>query len=420
MSVEVVMPALSPTMEKGTLAKWLVGIGDPIRPGDPIAEVETDKATMEVEAADEGVLGEILVTEGTDDIPVGTPIAVIRDAGAAGDPPPLKRAVPPAVQPVAASPAPDVVHPVLNTLASAEESIRIKATPLAQRLAAANGIDLSKVDGSGPAGRIVKADLGLVSQHPQTERAVAPALVSPIVSTKETTAQSNIPHERVNLTSMRKTIARRLTESKQTIPHIYLTVDLHMDLLLALRGQINAALAETGIKVSVNDMLIKALALALKEVPDCNVSFTGDSLLRYDRADISVAVSVANGLFTPVVKSADTKSVSAISVECKALAEKARAGSLLPEDYQGGTASISNMGMMGIGKFEAIINPPQAMIIAIGAAEPRPVVSEGAITIATMMTVTGSFDHRAVDGADAAALMNAFRKLIEEPLRLLA
>lgn len=418
MSVEVVMPALSPTMEKGTLAKWLVGIGDPIKPGDLIAEIETDKATMEMEATDEGVLVEILVSEGADDVPVGTPIAVIKDADATGDAPAPKPApAPPVMQPVIASPAPAHPHPVLDALGSDKDAIRIKATPLAQRLAAANGIDLAKIDGSGPAGRIVKADLGIASPTPQVGQ---PATAIPTISTKETRTDVSIPHERVNLTAMRKTIARRLTESKQTIPHIYLTVDLHMDPLLALRGQINAALAATGAKVSVNDMLIKALALALKEVPNCNVSFSTDALLRYTRADISVAVSVPNGLLTPVMKSADTKSVSAIAAECKELAEKARTGSLLPEDYQGGTASISNMGMMGIRNFEAVINPPQAMIMAVGSAEPRPVVSEGEISIATMMTVTGSFDHRAVDGADAAALMNAFRRLVEEPMRLLA
>lgn len=417
MSVEVVMPALSPTMEKGTLAKWLVGIGDPIKPGDPIAEIETDKATMEVEAIDEGILVEILVSEGADDVPVGTPIAVIRDADAVGDLPAPKPAPTQVVQPAIAAPAPAASHPVLNALGSDKDAIRIKVTPLAQRLAAANGIDLAKIGGSGPAGRIVKADLGIASPTQQVGQS---ATAIPTISTKETFADVSIPHERAPLTTMRKTIARRLTESKQTIPHIYLTVDLHMAPLLALRGQINAALAATGVKVSVNDLLIKALALALKEVPNCNVSFSPDALLRYDRADISVAVSVPSGLLTPVIKSADTKSVSAIAAECKELAEKARAASLLPEDYRGGTASISNMGMMGIRNFEAVINPPQAMIMAVGSAESRPVVSQGEITITTMMTVTGSFDHRAVDGADAAELMNAFRRLVEEPLRLIA
>ena len=419
MPAQVFMPALSPTMEKGTLAKWLVGVGDTIKPGDPIAEIETDKATMEMEASEDGVLVEILIAEGADDVAVGTPIAVIREAGEAGDAPARQKSTLPSAEPQTfTQPVPEappqpaskpIPHPALTALAGAEESILIRATPLAQRLAAANGIALDTIGGSGPNGRIVKADIGL---------APPPARTHP--STVVTTAPTNIPHEEVKLTSMRRTIARRLTESKQTIPHIYLTIDLRADALLALRGQINAALADTGAKISVNDMLVKALALALKDVPSCNVSFAGDAILRYDRADISVAVSVPNGLLTPVVKSADTKSLSAIASECKTLAEKARAGSLLPEDYQGGTASISNLGMMGIRNFEAVINPPQAMILAVGSAEPRPIVSEGEITVATLMTVTGSFDHRAVDGADAAALMNALRRIIEEPLRLLA
>lgn len=397
MSIEVKMPALSPTMENGSIAKWLVSIGDRIRVGDPIAEVETDKATMEIEAPDEGMLAEILISEGTDDVPVGTPIAVI---GAAGT----------------ARPSP----------VAALSGDATKASPLARRLAGARGIDLSAVKGSGPNGRIVRADLGIPSVKPYSAGhalapASAPSPASVIAAPQfDFAAQREILHDEVKLSSMRKTIARRLTESKQQIPHIYLTVDARVDALLALRSEINQMLMDRGVKVSVNDMVVKALALALVEVPACNVTFTGDALLQYRRADISVAVSIPGGLITPVIRGAESKALSAIAAETRELAARARDGKLQPADYQGGTASISNMGMMNIRQFDAVINPPQAMILAVGAADQRMVIVDGVATIATMMTVTGSFDHRAVDGADAAAMMNAFRRLIEQPMGLLA
>jgi pyruvate dehydrogenase E2 component (dihydrolipoamide acetyltransferase) len=422
MSVEVKMPALSPTMEKGAIAKWLVKIGDEIRAGDLIAEIETDKATMEVESADEGVVIALLIAEGTQDVPVGTPIALIGEAGEAG-----VAAVPPvaptAVTPVTMRAAPDLAParlsaseavPVVAPMVISQD--RVKASPLARRLAAARAIELDGLAGSGPGGRIVKADLEIASP-------VAPvAAALPVASAStpfDLSAQRDIPHDVIKLSSMRKTIARRLTESKQQIPHIYLTVDVRLDALLALRSEINDTLGTQGIKLSVNDMLVKALALALIKVPQCNVSFAGDTLLLYQRADISVAVSIPNGLITPVVKGAEAKSLSAISTEIKELAGRAREGKLQPHEYQGGTASISNMGMFGIKQFDAVINPPQAMIMAIAAGERRPVVRGDQIAIETVMTVTGSFDHRAIDGADGAAFMNAFRRLIEHPLGML-
>lgn len=424
MSIEVKMPALSPTMEKGSIAKWLVSIGDQISAGDLIAEIETDKATMEIEVSDEGTLVEILIQEGTDDVPVGTPIAII---GAADAKQPSSAAhtkedeLAVVEAPVAPTPVEAVPAPVAGLTASVKVSGNpAKVSPLARRLAGARGMDLSAVKGTGPNGKIVKADLGIPAMQAASQfPATAPAAgISP--PQFDLTAQREIPHEEVKLSSMRKTIARRLTESKQQIPHIYLTIDVRLDALVALRAQINEMLTDRRIKVSVNDMVVKALALALKEVPSCNVTFAGETLLQYHRADISVAVSIPNGLITPVIKGADSKALSAIAAETRELAARARDGKLQPSDYQGGTASISNMGMMNIRQFDAVINPPQAMILAVGAAEKRAVVIDDTVAIATMVTVTGSFDHRAVDGADAAALMNALRRLIEQPMGLLA
>lgn len=410
MTVAIKMPALSPTMEKGALAKWLVNVGDRINIGDPIAEVETDKATMEIEASDEGTLIDIVIPEGTDNIPVGTPIAIIGAADAPPSSPVPQDATSPAQAVVSEKPVAVVSVPEIAPIAT----IATRISPLARRLAAARGIDISAVTGSGPNGRIVKADLGFPSQQTVS---VGPASIA---SQFDLTTQRDIPHDEIKLSSMRKTIAKRLTESKQQTPHIYLTVDTRIDALLSLRAEINAVVCERGIKLSVNDMLIKALALALKEVPACNVTFAGETLLQYRRSDISVAVSVPGGLITPVVKGAESKTLSAIAEETRELAARAREGKLQPHEYQGGTASISNMGMMNIRQFDAVINPPQAMILAVGAAEKRAVAIEDNIAIATMMTITGSFDHRAVDGADAATLMNALRRLIEQPMALLA
>ena len=418
MSIELKMPALSPTMEEGTLAKWLVKVGDSVSSGDLLAEIETDKATMEFEAIDEGVIKEILVAEGTDGVKVGTVIAVIAGEDDDTAPAPKAAAAAPAPKAEVSAPPPPAVTVAAPAPIKATGD-RIIASPLAKRIAADKGIDLAGLSGTGPNGRIVKADL---------EGAKIGATAAPVATTAPTAPtpapvaaiETDIPHEVVKLSNMRKTIARRLTESKQQVPHIYLTVDVRLDALLKLRGELNASLEARGVKLSVNDMLIKALALALVQVPKCNVSFAGDNMLQYARADISVAVSVPTGLITPIVKGADGKSLSAISTEIGELAGRAKEGKLQPHEYQGGTASISNMGMMGIKQFEAVINPPQGMILAIGAGEKRPYVVDDALAIATVMSATGSFDHRAIDGADGAMLMKVFKELVEKPLGLVA
>jgi pyruvate dehydrogenase E2 component (dihydrolipoamide acetyltransferase) len=456
MAIELKMPALSPTMEEGTLARWLVKEGDTVSSGDLIAEIETDKATMEFEAVDEGVVTQILVAEGTDGVKVGTVIAMI--VGEDDDATP----VPPAKAGAAAVTKPTVDG--ANETASAEpvgarvetarrpstgsgltvekktaDGDRIKASPLAKRIAAELGVDLAGVTGTGPGGRIVREDVeaaaggnkktasaepvvagGVAEQQPRVETASRPSTGSGLTVQNQQVPDFGIPHEAVKLSNMRKTIARRLTESKQQVPHIYLTVDIRLDALLKLRGELNAALESQGVKLSVNDMLIKALAKGLVQVPKCNVSFAGDTMLQYSRADISVAVSVPTGLITPIIVDAGSKSVSAISTEMSALAAKAKEGKLQPHEYQGGTASLSNMGMMGIKHFEAVINPPQGMIMAIGAGEKRPYVVDDALAIATVMSATGSFDHRAIDGADGAELMKVFKELVEKPLGLVA
>ncbi|MEO8724408.1 MAG: pyruvate dehydrogenase complex dihydrolipoamide acetyltransferase [Sphingobium sp.] len=424
MSVKIQMPALSPTMEEGTLAKWLVKEGDSVVSGDLIAEIETDKATMEFEAVDEGVIAKILVAEGTEGVKVGTVIALIAgedEAVADVDTPAPAVAAPAAAAPAAPAKPATVAAPAPAPVAAPAQSPgtdRVKVSPLAKRIAAAQGLDLTKVQGSGPDGRIVKADLaGASSAAPAAQAASAPA---PTPAAPIAAQDFGIPHETVKLSNMRKVIARRLTESKQTVPHIYLTVDVRLDALLKLRGDLNASLQSRGVKLSVNDLLIKALALSLMQVPECNVQFAGDTLLKFARADISVAVSLPAGLITPIVTDASAKSISAISTEMKDLASRAKDGKLKPEEYQGGTASLSNMGMMGIKQFEAVINPPQAMILAIGAGEKRPFVVDDALQIATVMSATGSFDHRAIDGADGARLMSAFRELVEKPLGMLA
>lgn len=425
MTIELKMPALSPTMEEGTLAKWMIKVGDTVKSGDLMAEIETDKATMEFEAVDEGVVTEILVAEGSEGVKVGTVIA--RIAGEGEDAKPAPKAVAPvavtAASPVQAEVQPNFPPPNLPAPKSAGD--RIIASPLAKRLAAAQGIDLAGIKGSGPNGRIVKADLegvtpGAVAPAPVAAAAPISAAPAPAPAAPSPIPDFGIPHEAVKLSGMRKTIARRLTESKQTVPHIYLTVDIRLDALLKLRGELNAGLASRGVKLSVNDMLIKALGVALVQVPKCNVSFAGDTMLMYSRADISIAVSVPNGLITPIITDAGAKSISTVSTEMAALAAKAKDGKLQPHEYQGGTASLSNMGMMGIKQFEAVINPPQGMIMAIGAGEKRPYVVDDALAIATVMCATGSFDHRAIDGADGAQLMKVFQELVEMPLGLVA
>jgi len=433
MPIELKMPALSPTMEEGTLAKWLVKEGDEVSSGDILAEIETDKATMEFEAVDEGTIAKILVAEGTDGVKVGEPIAILAGEGedvsdaakAESKTEAPKKPSPPEGEGGAAKaaegeradrPAPSapkeapIPAPSPQPSPARGEGERIKASPLARRIAQDKGIDLSAVQGSGPGGRIVKADLEKAPEKAAAAPAAKPAPVEP----------GEIPHETVKLSNMRKTIARRLTEAKQTIPHIYLTVDIQLDALLKLRSELNAGLESRGIKLSVNDLLIKALAAALIEVPECNVAFAGEHLHKYSRADISVAVSIPGGLITPIIVNADGKTVSAIASEMKDLAARAKDGKLQPHEYQGGTASLSNMGMYGIKQFDAVINPPQGMIMAIGAGEKRPYVINDSLQIATVMSATGSFDHRAIDGADGARLMQAFKRLVENPLGMLA
>jgi pyruvate dehydrogenase E2 component (dihydrolipoamide acetyltransferase) len=432
MPIELKMPALSPTMEEGTLAKWLVKEGDSVAAGDLLAEIETDKATMEFEAVDEGTIAKILVAEGTDEVKVGTVIALIAAEGESLDAP--AKAAEPAAK-AAAEPAPAAPEPKAPPQAEAKTDPapapapqpkpdgggRIKASPLARRLAGQKGIDLGGLTGSGPGGRIVKADLdGAAGKAAPARGAPAAPAAAAASAPAPVYGAPDIPHETVKLSNMRKTIARRLTESKQHVPHIYLTVDIRLDALLKLRGELNAALEARGVKLSVNDMLIKALAAALIEVPECNVQYTGSELLVFGRADISVAVSIPNGLITPVIVGAETKSLSAIATEMKDLAARARDGKLQPNEYQGGTASLSNMGMYGIKQFEAVINPPQGMIMAIGAGEKRPYVVNESLQIATVMSATGSFDHRAIDGADGARLMQVFKRLVEAPLGMLA
>jgi pyruvate dehydrogenase E2 component (dihydrolipoamide acetyltransferase) len=437
MSIEIKMPALSPTMEEGTLAKWLVKEGDTVKSGDLLAEIETDKATMEFEAVDEGVIGKILVAEGTDGVKVGTVIATMADDG--------EDAAAPAPAPAPAAKAEAAPAPAAKTEAApaaapaptpapaptkAADGDRVKASPLARRIAAEKGVDIAGITGSGPNGRIVKADLegakpgaapaAQPSAAAPAAPASAPAAAAAPAEHKPVWFDDTIPHEEEKLSNIRKTIARRLTESKQTIPHIYLTVDIRLDALLKLRGELNKALEPRGIKLSVNDLLIKALGVALIQSPKCNVTYTGDKLIKYSRADVSVAVSTPTGLITPIIRDAAGKSVSAISTEMKDLAARAREGKLQPQEYQGGTASISNMGMYGIKNFDAVINPPQAMIMAIGAGEKRPYIVDDALGIATIMSATGSFDHRAIDGADGAAMMKVFKELVEAPMGMIA
>ncbi len=447
MPIELKMPALSPTMEEGTLAKWLVKEGDDVKSGDILAEIETDKATMEFEAVDEGKIARILVPEGTDGVKVGAPIAIMagegedagnipssqrgegdsavagRGEGSAPKPDAPKSSAPPKA-PVETPPAPSkpavpthAAQPAAESSSPAEGQDRVKASPLARRLAQAQNIDLASIQGSGPGGRIVRADIDAAAgRAPPAAPAAAPPPAAPAVQP----VSSEIPHEAVKLSNMRKTIARRLTEAKQTVPHYYLTVDIQLDALLKLRSELNKGLESRGIKLSVNDLLIKALAVALIEVPEANVSFAGDQMLKYSRADISVAVAIPDGLITPIIVGADTKSLSTIAREMVDLAGRAREGKLQPHEYQGGTASISNLGMFGIKQFDAVINPPQGMIMAVGAGEKRPYVINDSLQIATVMSASGSFDHRAIDGAEGAKLMQAFKRLVENPLGMLA
>ena len=482
MPIELKMPALSPTMEEGTLAKWLVKEGDAITSGMIMAEIETDKATMEFEAVDEGVLAQIIVEEGSENVAVGKVIALLaeegEDAGSVSldDAPDDK---PSNDKDTADAPAdPEPAKP-------GSDNAKVKTTPVARRLIEANGIDPSQIEGSGPGGKIIKADVeaamagggaasvtGASSGKPKAlqsarnkDRIIASPLARKLAddqgiglenvmgtgphgriikadidafdpaslpATQEPPAaepkaassppppasSGDLPFTEEKVSNVRKVIARRLTESKSTVPHYYLTIDIRLDALLALRKQLNAALEPDGVKLSVNDLLIKALAKALMRVPQCNVSYHGETMRRYERADISVAVAAPSGLITPVIQSANSKSLAEISSEMSALAAKAREGKLQPHEYQGGTASLSNLGMFGIKQFDAVINPPQGMILAVGAGQQMPAVVDGAVVPATILSASGSFDHRAIDGADGAQLMEAIKQLIEEPMGL--
>ena len=448
MPIDILMPALSPTMEKGNLAKWLKKEGDAIKAGDVIAEIETDKATMEVEAVDEGILAKILVPEGSQDVPVNQLIAVIAAegedvkaaAGGAGAKPaaaPSPAAAPapkPAAAPEQAAPAAktEPLPPAPASIAQAASGLRLFASPLAKRIASLEGIDLSKVPGTGPHGRIVERDVkaAAVGGTARAAPAAAPAAAAPKPAPVSGPSDDQVKKlfapgsfEEVPHDNMRKVIARRLTEAKTTIPHFYLTIDCELDALLALREQINKAApmsdGKPAYKLSVNDLVIKALALSLRAVPDANVTWTDGAMLKHKHADIGVAVSIPGGLITPVIRDACHKPVSVISNEMKDLAARARNRKLKPEEYQGGSSAVSNLGMFGIKDFAAVINPPHATILAVGAGEKRVVVKNDAPAVATVMSVTLSTDHRAVDGALGAELMAAFRGYIENPIGML-
>ena len=426
MALEILMPALSPTMEEGTLAKWLVAEGDRVQSGDLLAEIETDKATMEFEAVDEGVIGRLLVAEGTANVKVNSAIAILLEEGDAAD-----ATVSPAQSAAAAAPltheASAVDAPAATAAPAAavsNDGTRIFASPLARRIAADQGLDLAKITGSGPKGRIVKADVSgapapaSVSAPPPM--AAAPAASLPSSASVEALYQGR-SYKTVPLDGMRRVIADRLTEAKQTIPHFYLRRDIQLDTLLKLRSEVNAGLEARGVKLSVNDFIIKACAMALQSVPAANAVWAGDRVLQMEASDISVAVAIEGGLFTPVLQDADSKSLSKLAVEMKDLAARARSRKLAPHEYQGGSFSISNLGMMGIDNFDAVINPPQGAILAVGAGKKRPVVSDdGTLSVATVMSVTMSVDHRVIDGALGAELLDAIVNNLEHPLSMLA
>ena len=431
MATNILMPALSPTMTEGTLARWLKKEGDQVKAGDIIAEIETDKATMEVEAVDEGVLGKILVADGTEGVKVNDPIAVLIEAGeavptgaaklapaAAAAPAPV--AAPAAVP--APAPAPTAPAPTMNGHA-AQSGERIFVSPLAKRMAQQAGIDLAGVKGTGPGGRIVKADIEAF-QPGAARPAAAVAAPAPAAApaTPKPAVTITAPHRLVPNSSMRKVIARRLTEAKSTIPHFYVSMDIELDALMKLRADLNAKSPKEGpgaFRLSVNDLVIKAAALTLRRIPTVNASWTDEAIVLYDDVDISVAVSIPDGLITPIVRHADQKGLAAISNEMKDLAARAKSGKLKPEEFQGGGFSISNMGMFGVTSFSAIINPPQAGILAVSAGQQRAVVKNGALAIATVMTCTLSVDHRVVDGALGAEWLAAFKAIIEDPLSLM-
>lgn len=438
MPINILMPALSPTMEEGKLAKWLVSEGEPVTAGTVIAEIETDKATMEFEAVDEGVLGRIVVPEGTEGVKVNDLIAVLLEEGEDAAklyarPAPVKTesaAAEPKQEPDRVEPAPVAPGPILeaprpapSASPTATNGLRMFASPLARRIAAEKGVDLGSLHGSGPSGRIVKADV--ISARPAPPTEATPRAAPPLAASPDAGAIKKLyadrPFEEVPLDGMRRTIAARLTAAKQTVPHFYMRRDILLDPLLAFRQQINDALEPRGVKLSVNDFVIKACAIALQQVPDCNAVWAEDRVLRFKASDVAVAVAIEGGLFTPVVRDADTKTLSAISTEMKDLAARARSRRLAPHEYQGGSFAISNLGMMGIESFDAVINPPQASILAVGAGVRRPVVApSGGIEAATVMTLTLSVDHRVIDGALGAEFLAAIGANLENPVAMLA
>ena len=429
MATEILMPALSPTMEEGTLAKWLVKEGDTVSAGDLLAEIETDKATMEFEAVDEGIIGKLLVAEGTEGVKVNAPIAILLEEGEDAS------AAPAASAPTPAKPT-EQAAPVVAVAASApaapakEDGNRVFASPLARRIAADKGLDLAAIAGSGPKGRIVKADV--LSAEAAPAKAAAPSAAQPAKAaaaaapaglSTETVLQmyADRETEEVKLDGMRKTIAARLTEAKQTIPHFYLRRDIRLDALLDFRAMLNKQLEARAVKLSVNDFIIKACALALQEVPAANAVWAGDRILKLKPSDVAVAVAIEGGLFTPVLRDAHQKSLSALSSEMKDLAARARDRKLSPQEYQGGSFAISNLGMFGIDNFDAVINPPHGAILAVGAGVKKPVVGDdGELAVATVMSVTLSVDHRVIDGALGAQLLQAIKDNLENPLGMLA
>jgi pyruvate dehydrogenase E2 component (dihydrolipoamide acetyltransferase) len=430
-TIEIRMPALSPTMESGTLAKWLVKEGDRVSSGSVIAEIETDKATMEFEAIDEGTVGKIVVPEGTEGVKVNDVIAILLEDGedaAAITEPGAEPAATPEAEPTPAAPAsPPAAQPTSAAPAASAEAEppggeRLFASPLARRVAAERGVDLASIKGSGPHGRIVKADVERAepTEAPAPEPAAAKAVAKPDAEAVKRLYEGRA-FEEIRLDGMRRTIAARLSEAKRTIPHFYLRRDIRLDALLRLRADLNRELEPRGVKLSVNDFIIKACAIALQQIPDCNAVWAGDRILRLTPSDVAVAVAIEGGLLTPVIRDAERKTLSTLSEEMKDLAARARSRKLAPHEYQGGSFAISNLGMMGIDSFDAVINPPQASILAVGAGVAKPVVAaSGEIEVATIMSATLSVDHRVIDGALGAAFLEAIRRNLEGPLAMLA
>ncbi len=432
---DILMPALSPTMEEGVLAKWHVKVGDTVKAGDVIAEIETDKATMEVEAVDEGEITDILVAEGTEGVKVNTPIARLRDEGGAAAPAPApsnpapQASVPPtggqspAPSPPAGGSTREAGEGVKAAAPAKADGTRVFASPLARRLAAQGNIDLSTIKGTGPHGRIVKRDLEGAPTGAAKPAATPASAASGEPRKVQSLAQMGIPdgsYDLVPLDGMRKAIARRLTDSFRDVPHFPLTIDCRIDGLLAARVKVNALLEKDGVKVSVNDFVIKASAMALKAVPEANASYSPEGIAMHHHADVAMAVAIDGGLITPIIRKAETKTLSQIATESKDLAKRARDRKLKPEEFQGGTFSVSNLGMFGIKTFASIINEPQGAIMSVGAGEQRPVVVNGQLAVATVMSVTLTCDHRVVDGAIGAKFLQVFKAMIEDPVTMLA